>query len=262
MEKLAHQLVYPPVMEQKMVRECIDKENRKCNIVVTLVSNLPTEPQGTGVGKKVAADKQAVYNMTCSTSCTWKLKTRSGIEDLKRENGPMARTSQEKAEGLSRYFSTTFTQENLQLIPDLPVRSQGNLVEDVVFSSEYILKRMKTLNPVKSPGDQDAVERVLRHATILDQALRKLPYEERLNRLDLPSMFYRRQRVDVIMLFQIVTGKIGILQDKLFARAEDQGTRRHRFKLRKPQVNRLTRQQCFSVRVISHWNSLSLKPFP
>ncbi|KAK3864509.1 hypothetical protein Pcinc_029814 [Petrolisthes cinctipes] len=90
-----------------------------------------------------------------------RLKTRSGIEDLKREDGSMARTSQEKAEEPTRFISTTFTQENLQLIPDLPVRSQGNLVEDVVFSAEDILKKLKTLNPVKSPGPDGIHPRIL-----------------------------------------------------------------------------------------------------
>ena len=58
MDTFTHQ-VRPPVLEQKMVQECIDKENRKCNIVVT---NL-REPQGTGLGNRSAADKQAVYDM-------------------------------------------------------------------------------------------------------------------------------------------------------------------------------------------------------
>ena len=105
-------------------------------------------------------------------------------------------------------------------------------------------------------GDQDAVERVLRRATKLDRSVRELPYEERLTRMKMPSMFYRRQRGDMIMVFQIVTGRISILQDQLFDRAEDHGTRGHHFKLRKPPVNRLTRQHSFQIRVINDWNSL------
>ena len=57
-EKLTSQ-ARPPVLEQKMVQECFDKENRKCNVVL---SNFP-EPQGAGVGNVAAADKQAVYEM-------------------------------------------------------------------------------------------------------------------------------------------------------------------------------------------------------
>jgi len=58
------------------------------------------------------------------------------------------------------------------------------------------------------------------------------------------------------MVFQIVTGRISILQDQLFDRAENRGTRGHCFKLKKPPVNRLVRQQSFQIRAINDWNNL------
>ena len=105
-------------------------------------------------------------------------------------------------------------------------------------------------------GDQDQVERVLRRATKLDRSLCDLPYEERLELLDIPSMFYRRQRGDMIMVFQIVTGRIKILHEQLFELAENHGTRGHHLKLKKPQVSRLFRQHFFTIRVINNWNNL------
>ena len=58
MEKVKNQ-ARPPILEQKMVQECFDKENRKCNVVL---SNF-AEPRGTGAGNRAATDKQAVYEM-------------------------------------------------------------------------------------------------------------------------------------------------------------------------------------------------------
>lgn len=105
-------------------------------------------------------------------------------------------------------------------------------------------------------GDQDAVERVLRRATKLVKPLRRLPYEERLRRLGLMSMYYRRRRGDMIMTYQILTDRIKIDKKELFTAADDERTRRHRLKLKKPQVHSVARQQCFPVRVINDWNSL------
>ena len=55
-------------------------------------------------------------------------------------------------------------------------------------------------------GDQDAVERVLRRATKLIKSIRYLPYEERLKKLGVMSMYYRRIRGDMIMTYQLLTG--------------------------------------------------------
>ena len=106
-------------------------------------------------------------------------------------------------------------------------------------------------------GDQDQIERVLHRATRLDPSLRELPYEQRLHQLNLPSMFYRRQRGDMIMVFQILTGRLPILDGQLFTRADrQQGTRGHHLKLRKPPVHSLIRQHSFAIRVINEWNNL------
>ena len=56
--------------------------------------------------------------------------------------------------------------------------------------------------------EQDAIERVLRRATKLVRSLRNLKYEDRLQILKIPSMYYRRLRGDMIMVFQILTGRL------------------------------------------------------
>ena len=105
-------------------------------------------------------------------------------------------------------------------------------------------------------GDQDAVERVLRRATKLIKSIRHLPYEERLKKLGLMSMYYRRIRGDMIMTYQILTGKLRIKREELFTMSDTKRTRGHSLKLLKPQVGSLLRQNSFSVRVVNSWNHL------
>ena len=106
-------------------------------------------------------------------------------------------------------------------------------------------------------GDQDRIERVQRRATKMVPAIRHLPYQDRLRSLNLPSLHYRRMRGDMILVYQILTGKIRIDSTRLFTLAPaDQGTRGHALKLSKPTANRVLRQNFFSVRVVNQWNSL------
>lgn len=106
-------------------------------------------------------------------------------------------------------------------------------------------------------GDQDRVERVQRRATKMIAAIRHLPYEERLERLNLPSMYHRRLRGDMITVYQICSGKIRIDPLKLFAPfPENLNTRGHPRKLLVQTSNRASRRQFFSVRVINSWNGL------
>lgn len=106
-------------------------------------------------------------------------------------------------------------------------------------------------------GDQDRVERVQRRATKLVATMKHLPYEERLKKLNLPSMYHRRLRGDMITVYQICTGKIRIDPKKLFAPSPaNSATRGHPRKLLVPSSNKASRRQFFSVRVVNAWNSL------
>ena len=55
-------------------------------------------------------------------------------------------------------------------------------------------------------ADQRRVERVQRRATKLVPELRDLPYPERLQALNQPSLYYRRRRGDMIAVYQMLHG--------------------------------------------------------
>ena len=55
-------------------------------------------------------------------------------------------------------------------------------------------------------GDIQVLEKVQRRATKLVPDLRPLTYSDRLAALNLPSLLYRRRRMDMITVFKIVHG--------------------------------------------------------
>ena len=104
--------------------------------------------------------------------------------------------------------------------------------------------------------DQKRLERIQRRATRMVKNLRHLPYPERLRRLGLPSLYYRRRRGDMITVFQLLHGGIALTPETFLTRHTSDKTRGHPWKLQKPRAKALTRRNAFSTRVINDWNSL------
>jgi hypothetical protein len=103
--------------------------------------------------------------------------------------------------------------------------------------------------------DIDIIERVQRRATKLLPSIRGLPYQQRLEFLQLQSLETRRLRADLILLYQIVHGNVKGL-DGLFDQGNP-GTRGHPFKLKVKIAPKLAcRQNYFSNRVVTAWNNL------
>ena len=110
-----------------------------------------------------------VKNMKASPKILWKyinlrLKAKAQVGDLRRGDGSFAQTSEDKAEELNMFFSSIFTEENLNDIPNLEDRSNGYYIDDVEFAAEDIKRRMEKLSPNKSPGPDCILARVLQEA--------------------------------------------------------------------------------------------------
>lgn len=113
--------------------------------------------------------------------------------------------------------------------------------------------------------DMDAIERVQRRATKLVPELRDLPYAERLRKLQLPTLLYRRKRADLTQTYKILHGFDTLntdtrcpkcTQKSMFTPSRNQHTRGHDFKLEKPEATGV-RTRFYATRVINDWNSLS-----
>ena len=86
--------------------------------------------------------------------------------------------------------------------------------------------------------------------------LKMLSYQERLRELNLPALYYRRNRYDLIQLFKIIAHIEDTDAAKFDLEFNDNNTRGHIFKLQKPRCNKKLRQQSFPVRCIDDWNRL------
>ncbi len=105
--------------------------------------------------------------------------------------------------------------------------------------------------------DIEAVENVQRRATKLVPCLRDLSYEERLKKLDLPTLAYRRSRGDQIETYKIVTNKYDRdCTEGLFEMREDTTTRGNTMKIYKRRARLDVRKFSFPNRVVNNWNEL------
>ena len=74
------------------------------------------------------------------------------------------------------------------------------------------------------------IEKVQRSATKLVKSISHLPYSERLKSLGLPSLEYRRERVDVVEVYKIMN-QIDIIDTDEFFTSSLYTTRGHSMKL-------------------------------
>ena len=112
-------------------------------------------------------------------------------------------------------------------------------------------------NVVWSPRfekDKNLIESVLRRASKCVPGLAKLSYEERLRRLGVPSMSYRRIRGDMIETYKLVHGFYDCQSPLEYNKQCT--TRGHQFKLKKNHCNTNLRQAFFTNRVTDTWNAL------
>ena len=103
---------------------------------------------------------------------------------------------------------------------------------------------------------QKKLERVQRRETRLVTRLRHLPYETRLKNLQLPSLYYRRKRGDMIFTYQLFHNGVDADPAGFFSLASGRSTRGHPFKICKPTAACRVRISAFAIRVINDWNSL------
>ena len=105
-------------------------------------------------------------------------------------------------------------------------------------------------------GDIRGLENVQRRATKLISTLRNLSYPERLQSLNLPSLSYRRSRMDLIMANKILNDLVVVDKDYFFTINTNCITRTNGLKIFKKFNKSTIRRFIFSQRIINDWNSL------
>jgi hypothetical protein len=100
------------------------------------------------------------------------------------------------------------------------------------------------------------LEKVQRRATKCIPSLQNLPYEERLQRLKLPSLEYRRARGDMIQTYKILNNIDALDPGNFFELCNNNRTRGNSQKIVKQRFKTEIRKNVFSNRVVNNWNSL------
>ena len=98
--------------------------------------------------------------------------------------------------------------------------------------------------------------RIQRRATKLVRSCKNLSYVDRLKKLKLPSLAYRRIRADMIMTYKITRGYFLNFNCPALMPCPDQRTRGHSWKLVTGINHRDCRKHFFSNRVVRYWNNL------
>ena len=91
-----------------------------------------------------------------------KKKTRTGIAHLTRADGNLTTTDKQKADELNNFFSSVFTREDTDNMPDTFLSRTDSKMTDIHFTRGDVENKLNKMNPNKSPGPDGAAPRVLK----------------------------------------------------------------------------------------------------
>lgn len=102
--------------------------------------------------------------------------------------------------------------------------------------------------------DCKLIEGVQRRATKMVPQLHKCTYTDRLKEMKLPSMYYRRDRGDMIECYKVTHNKYKM--EPILELDTNTSRRGHSLKLVKHHTSKTVRSHFFSERAVNNWNSL------
>lgn len=103
-----------------------------------------------------------------------KTKLRSGISDLKDENGDMRSSDVDKANILNNFFASVFTKEGDSVIKELTPKPL-DLLQELNVDADKVKKLLQGLNPAKYCGPDECHPRMLKEsADILSDPIHQL----------------------------------------------------------------------------------------
>jgi len=150
-----------------------------------------------------------------------------------------------KAHRRAKLILRTFTSRNTKL-----------LVRAFVTYVRPILEYNTVIWSPCTARDIDAIESVQRRFTKRLHGYSHFSYSERLSRLKLQSLEYRRLIADLLWCYKIVFNVVDICMDEFFCFNTCTYTRGHAYKLYKSRPLTSIRKNFFSERVINVWNAL------
>ena len=126
--------------------------------------------------------------------------------------------------------------------------------------------RLEFAAPVWSPRKIEKIKKiegVQRRATKYIPGMSNLTYSERLRKLKLPTLMYRRLRGDLIEVYKIMKPIYDSNVRPILTKQEDvatyTGLRGYTTNLYPRLGQKAIRKQSFSIRVVEHWNGLPIE---
>ena len=129
----------------------------------------------------------------------------------------------------------------------------------ILLYNTYVRAHLEYCVQVWNPYRKEDIlclEKVQRRATKMVYELKHLEYDERLHRLGLYTLQYRRRRGDLIETYKMLTVRENIDASVFFTKATYTSLRGNSMKLYKPGFKKTCRQNFFNQRVVNDWNSL------
>jgi hypothetical protein len=108
------------------------------------------------IAREAKTNPKAFFNYTNS-----KMKTASSVPDLDVRKGVKTKGEEQKANLLNDFFSSVFTREDIENIPDFDKRELIEEMRVLDITEEMVLKKLKKLKPNKSAGLDRISPRVL-----------------------------------------------------------------------------------------------------
>ena len=162
----------------------------------------------------------------------------------------------------------TFDNQLTNIVKNARKRS-GLLLRTITYRSPIILiplfksmvrTPMEHAGVVWSPYKKkhiNILEKIQKHFTKFMYGMKNLTYHERLTKLKLPSLEYRRFRGDLIETYKILHSLYDPLTTKSLLTVDSQTiTRSNGLKLKKVRTNYKQYQMFFTNRIPTHWNKL------
>ncbi|RLC07615.1 MAG: hypothetical protein DRI57_25640, partial [Deltaproteobacteria bacterium] len=109
------------------------------------------------IAKEAKSNPKAFYKYAKS-----KIKTRTGVPDLKKPSGEVASTDRDKAKVLNDFFSGVFTRESIDEMPTCEDKNCKSPLTDILFTQDDVENKLNKLKSDKSAGPDGMHPRVLK----------------------------------------------------------------------------------------------------
>ena len=154
------------------------------NKVSNKVKSLKSEKEKK-IAKNIKSNTKAFYQYISS-----KILKKEGIAELMKANGELTKNDTEKCEVINEFFSTVFTVEDLDDIPDFkPKDNIPNSLSNCFVTVNDFEKTLSNLNPNKSPGPDNIHPKFLKYASKSLAKPLKLLFDLTLSEGKLPKDF-------------------------------------------------------------------------